>query len=755
MLPGKSGSDTGYCRTGSFLRQFLPAWLKRFAVTCGLYLAFASLLAGQDSLTGDIRVQQIDRGGEPIALDGVLNEAVWRDADVSTAFRQREPDEGKPASETTEVRVAYDATALYIGVVARTDQASSIVARVLERDMVMQANWDGLSFGGDDAVAVMLDPFHDHRNGVVFATNANGAEFDALITDEGREINVDWRGVWEVASQRTADGWSAEFAIPFRTLRYSLDPDASTWGFNVSRMIKSKNEEVLLSAWGRANEGIHRVSRAGHLVGMSDLPSGGVALETTPYVLSGVDQNPAASGPGADHRIEMGFDAKYQVRPGLMLDLTLNTDFAQVEVDNERVNLSRFPLFFPEKRSFFLENAGIFQFGDASWGRPPFLMFFSRQIGIADDREVPVIGGGRLTGRVGKQTVGVLNVLTDAAFGQRRTNFAVARVKRDVGDNGFLGLMATDRRDTDSWNTAWGFDGSVWPFDALNIEGFFARTESSGTGGDDVVYGITTSYQTERFGFLGKHLYLGPDPEAGMGFIARKDMRESWGMTRLTTQPSVLGLRRLEFYVNTDLITSADGRLQDWQVGSSIFPQWESGDNAFLWHGRSFSRLDEGFDLTDDVRIPAGDYDNWELNAGVNTTAGRVISASAMGSLQRFYGGRLTTTSADVSWRPNVHLAFSLCYMYNDADVPGGAFTADVVSARVAFAASTKLSAKMLLQYNSLDNTLSANVRVNLIHRPGSDLFIVYTERRGDIDSRLWHLSERDAVMKVTYLMRF
>jgi hypothetical protein len=729
--------------------------LTRVAAVYLVAVPSAAPLLGQGSQAPDLRARKLVDGGESVRLDGLVDEAVWLQAEVAGGFRQREPIEGALASEATEVRVVYDTATLYVGVVARTSRPDAVVARILERDAVMRVGFDGLQFAGDDAVAILLDPFHDHRSGVVFATNPHGAEFDALITDEGREYNVDWRGVWQVAARRTPEGWSAEFAIPFRSLRFPADSKTGTWGFNVCRMIRSKNEEVLLSAWGRANEGLRRVSRAGHIIGLEDLPHGGLGLETTPYVLSRVVQDPAVVGAAADPQLKMGLDAKYEIRPGLLLDLTVNTDFAQVEVDDDQVNLTRFPLFFPEKRSFFLENAGIFQFGDAGFGRPPFLLFFSRRIGIADDGEVPVIAGGRLTGRVGRQTVGVLNALTDAAFDKPRTNYAVARMKRDIGDNGFLGALVTDRRDGHSWNTAWGADGSFWPADALNVEGFFARTETSGPGGDDVAYRVAVDYQTDWLGFTGKHLYIGPDPEAGLGFIARKDMRETWGMTRLTSRPSFLGLRRLELYLNMDLITRADGLLQDWVVGTSFFPQWESGDNAFVWHGRSFTRLDEGFDLTDEVSVPAGDYDTWTLDAGFNTSPGRALTVGAFGSLQRFYDGRLVTAAGDLSLRPNANLAISLSYMHNDADVPGGAFTADVLSCRLTVAFSTQLSARMLLQYNSLDNTLSANVRVNFIHRPGSDLFLVYTERRGAEDSSLWHLSAREAAMKVTYLMRF
>ncbi|MFQ5551103.1 MAG: DUF5916 domain-containing protein, partial [Gemmatimonadales bacterium] len=347
---------------------------------------------------------------EPIRIDGFLDDEAWSRAPASADFRQREPLQGVPATERTEVKVVYDGGTLYIGIRAFDSQPDAVISRILQRDRLMSTDFNGLPvFAGDDAVAILFDSFHDHRNGMVFATNPHGAQFEALLTDEGREFNIDWRAVWDVAAQRTSDGWSAEFAIPFRTLRYPTTDGPARWGFNVYRVIRHKNEEALLSSWSRDDGGFHRVSQAGHLDGLDDLPRAGVNLEVKPFLLSGASQErDSLEALGWDGQADVGIDLKYEVRPGLLLDLTVNTDFAQVEVDDQQVNLTRFNLFFPEKRDFFLENAGIFEFGTrGTFEPPPFLLFFSRTIGIHDDGEVPVLGGVRLTGRVGGQTIGV------------------------------------------------------------------------------------------------------------------------------------------------------------------------------------------------------------------------------------------------------------------------------------------------------------------------------------------------------------
>ncbi len=352
-------------------------------------------------------------------IDGRVDELFWERVPAITDFLQQNPNESDPATEMTEVRVVYDDEALYVSVRAFHSRPDQVVSRIMQRDQILEEDPFGqgeLLQAGDDVFAILLDPFHDHRNGVVFATNPNGAEFEALITDEGSSVNIDWRGVWEVAGTRTPDGWSAEFAIPWRTLRY---PDASgeePWGINFFRGIRSKNEQVYWRSWEREGGGLQRVSRAGHLSGLSDLPRQGLNVEAKPYGLLGRVQEQNSSdvlNSSVDRAV--GVDLKSEIAPGLVLDLTFNTDFAQVEVDDAQVNLTRFNLFFPEKRDFFLENSGIFAFGNSGnpMEPPAYQMFFSRQIGIAESGSVPLVGGARLTGRVGSQTIGLMSVMTD------------------------------------------------------------------------------------------------------------------------------------------------------------------------------------------------------------------------------------------------------------------------------------------------------------------------------------------------------
>ncbi len=698
---------------------------------------------------------------ERIQLDGLLDEAVWQSAPSASGFRQQEPIEGAAATERTEVKVVYDATTLYVGIMAYDSNPDAVIARVLQRDRVMRgAEFGRFQFTSDDGVAILFDTFHDHRNAMIFATNPNGAEFDAILSDEGREVNVDWRGVWRVAALRTADGWSAEFAIPFRTLRYPASDGEATWGFNVFRSIRRKNEEVLWSSWSRNNEGFHRVSRAGHLAGLAALPRSGANIEFKPYLLGGVAQTRGRGGGGgalddlnADEEFDLGFDAKYEIRPGLVLDATVNTDFAQVEADDEQVNLTRFSLFFPEKREFFLENSGIFEFGDRGFFEPPpYLLFFSRRIGIAPEGEVPVLGGLRLTGRVGAQRIGVLNVVTDGAFGRPRTNFAVARVTHDVGMNNYVGAMMTDRRTSDGWNTTGGVDWSFWANSRLEFNGFVSATATSGDGGEGSAFRGVLDYTSDFFGFNLSHFSVSPDARADMGFITRTDIRRSRAFFRITPRPRALGLRSLTLRWSSSHEMRTDGTLQDWIIGPTVNPTWNSGENFNIDYQFGFTRLDRDAAISG-VPVPAGDYDTWFVSFMGQTSANRPVVLSGNARYQSIYDGDISSVGGSLTLTPTANISAVLGYTHNRVDLPNGLLDADIGSLRLALAVTTQLTADALIQYNEQDDALSANIRFNFIHTPGSDLFLVINEQRGMSDS-IWHLNTRSTVAKITYLAR-
>ena len=709
-------------------------------------------VAGSDS----IAALRIEPGDGAVLLDGLMSEPFWARAHVVSDFRQREPEEGVPATERTEVRIAYDSETLYIGIEAYDSEPDRIVSRLRQRDRVMgRAGFGGVSFEGDDGVAILLDAFHDHRNAVILATNPNGAEYDALITDES-EVNVDWRAVWRVASSRTGRGWSTELAIPWRTLRYPTGVEGRVWGLNVFRVIQRKQEQVLWRSWEREGGGFGRVGRAGHLVGLRGLPRPGLNVEAKPFVLAGRTQ--ARDGAGdlaSDNELDIGIDLKSELRPGLVLDVTVNTDFAQVEVDDEQVNLSRFSLFFPEKRDFFLENAGIFEFGRGGFfGPPPYLMFFSRRIGIGPEGEVPLVGGARLTGRVGGQTVGFLSTVTDASGGRDSEIFNVARVKRDVGSSHYIGAMVTDRRGEGPANTVAGVDGRFQLTPALILDAFTSHSFTGGDGGNGLAYSASLNFTTDPYGFFLEHLAIDEDAVAGSGFITRTDLRRSSLNLRRRIRPGVAGLRLNDFRINGEYQSALSGRFQDWSAGLSTAPTWNSGDNANLSLTIGETRVDDAFLLADTLPVPAGRYSEDAWSARVSTSSARPWTISVNGGIEDFFGGDLSTVGTTLTVTPDPSIALSASLTRNHVDIESGSFTADITSLRAVWALSTKMTTNALVQYNSLSRDLVTNVRFNFIHRPGSDLYVVFTEGRSDVDGSRVPV-DRGMVVKFTYLVRF
>jgi hypothetical protein len=698
---------------------------------------------------------------ESIRLDGRLDDGAWREAPAASGFRQREPKEGVPAQDDTEVRVRYDGDTLYVGVLAKHSRPDDIVARILRRDRVLEPDVEGKQrFAGDDAVALLFDPFHDRRNAVVFATNPNGAEFDALITDEGPSFNVDWRGVWSVAAARTNEGWSAEFAIPFRTLRYPSGEGAAAWGFNVARLVRRTNELSLLSGWSREDGGLHRVSRAGLLEGLADLPRAPLNLEIKPFGLSGAnrlerDSFDPSAGRVTDGSLDLGLDAKYEVRPGLVLDATVKPDFAQVEADDQQINLTRFDLFFPEKRDFFLENAGIFEFGVRGYFEPPpFLLFFSRRIGIGERGALPVAGGVRLSGRVGRQTIGLLDTYTQEAGGEPRSNFGVLRVKRDVGGSNYVGAILVDRRGGGAANTAGGADFSYWPTGSLNLGGFWARTGTRGAGGDDSAWRLGADYNVDRLGFSGQHLVIGPEARADVGFITRTDIRRSEGTGRFSFRPGLLGLRKVNLLLGVNYIADTHGQRQDRSAGPAAVFEWERGELLRVFVNRGRTRVPSAFPLSGRVDVAAGDYSMRQLSFFGSSNPGRPLVLTAQGDLFDIYGGHVSSVGAAAALAHGAHLTLGLGYTRNNVGLPAGGFGADLVSLRLAWAFTTRLTAHALVQYNGLEKKLFTNLRLNFIHRPGSDLYLVLNEERGTPTSD-WAVAQRGVVAKLTYLLRF
>jgi hypothetical protein len=737
---------------------------RRFAAVLALWAGPTGVSVGQaqdaDGETPSLRAQRV---GPDVAirLDGNLEEPIWQRADSAFGFRQREPSEGTAASELTSVRVLYDDEYLYVGVWAYDSDPSRIVSRQLERDAPLGLSRFGPA-GADDAIEIILDTFHDQRNAYYFATNPNGVQVDGYITDESESPDINWDAVWDVRARRTTFGWTAEFAIPMRSLRFRSAAE-QTWGFNVQRVVVRKTEQNLWTAWSRDNEGLHRISRAGLLTGLDSLTSR-VSAYVKPYILAEAEQNYILRPNGSIlFDPKAGADAKIGLKSGLNIDLTVNTDFAQVEADDEQIDLSRFNLFFPEKREFFLENAGIFEFGAPQFFGPPLmLLFFSRRIGLkrtgfAGALPVPMLAGGRLTGRVGGQTVGFLDVVTgrDDVLNAPLTNFAVARVKRDWGRAGYVGGIVTHRyEEMGVSNLAAGIDWARWLSQPLVFEGFFSGTVDSRPVGNAIAWQLKLDYTGDWIGWLVEHTEIGPNFRPEVGFVMRGDMARTNAGMRLTPRPRIPGLRKIDIFNQFQYIVSQKTReIQDrlWEI--SFMPQLDSGDQGRAAFQYLFQRLVDPFELTPGVIVPPGDYTDLSLDLSLQSARNRAVAGELSGGFGRFWSGTRWSAAASAIYN-SPHVGIELAYAHNDVDVPGGAFTTDLFQTRIKLAVNTRLFGAALLQYNSQTESFSANLRIDWIHRPGSDLFIVFNERRG-VDGRLWEPGARAFIVKLTYLHWF
>ena len=385
---------------------------------------------------------------------------------------------------------------------------------------------------------------------------------------------------------------------------------------------------------------------------------------------------------------------------------------------------------------------------------PPYQMFFSRNIGISEDGEVPILAGARLTGRVGGQTVGLLNVVTEEAFGISREKFSVARIKRDVGESAYVGAMMVDRRGSDRAKTTAGVDGQFAIGDAWIWDWYAAQSFTEGQGGDGYSYNVGYDYEGETWSSFFDHYAISSGADAGAGFITRSDLRNTNLYGGHKWRPSVLGLRDISLFAGGSYATTvSDGRLQDWVGGVGLRPVWQSGDEFTAFFNASETVVDEAFELSDSVEVPVGRYRADHVFWFAKSSSSRVAVLGSTAMISQFYGGTLVSLGGTLTVAPSPHISLTAGYTRNQVDVPDGAFNADISSLRAVYSYSTRLSTNLLVQYNTLEKALSTNVRFNFTHRPGSDFFIVFTENRGD-DRRVWNLSDRGMVMKITYLAR-
>ena len=710
---------------------------------------------------------------EPLDVDGRLEERAYTTTPAISGFIQQEPLEGRPATEKTDVWVFYDETNVYFSARLWDSHPERIVANEMRRDN-RNIEFSSSSF------AVILDTFYDRRNGFLFQTNPLGALYDAQVTDE-RNTNSDWNTIWYVKSGRFAEGWTLEMAIPFKSLRYRAGA-AQIWGVNFRRNIKWKNERSYLTPMPAAfnREGIKKLSVAAALVGIEP-PSKSINLEVKPYVTGSSSTDLAADVPFENRGdADLGFDVKYGVTKSLVADVTYNTDFAQVEDDESQVNLTRFGLFFPEKREFFLEGQGIFNFGGRQSGRrggggggggqsdTP-ILFFSRRIGLSGSSEVPILAGGRLTGRSGAYSIGLLNISTrsvdEADIPQ--TNFSVVRIKRDVlrrSTVGFIGTYRDENLDGTGSNAAYGLDGNFTFYENLNINAFYARTDTPNAVEGDTSYRASVRYRNDLYGFDAEHLLIDPSFNPEVGFVRREDIRKTSGSLRYSPRPrGIAAVRQFEFEAKYNYLETTAGALESKKFELQTRTRFESGDFSNVTYDRNFEFLFEPFEISDGVTIPVGGYNFDRLRAGVFFSSHRPVSGWVGAEVGSFFSG----TRTELTWRGRIDFSsrFSLepNLSLNWIDLAEGlAFkrheshsTSCDIHRQGGQAMSPRSFVGALVQYNSEADSLSTNVRFRWEYRPGSDLFVVYTDGRNTLTPGYPGLENRSLVFKVTRLFRF
>ena len=697
---------------------------------------------------------------QPLHIDGRLDEALYTSTRPISDFIQLEPQSGLPATEKTDAWLAFDERNIYVAFRCFDSAPAKRVATEMRRD-------SGTNWQGNDIVSIFLDPYYDRRNGFSFTLNSLGGRNDGQVTNE-RQYSGDWNPVWDFAVGTFDGGWTAEMAIPFKSIRYPPGV-VQTWGFNALRTNRWKNElsTVTKLPQGRGQNAVQQASLAATVVGM-EVPGASRNFDIKPYVTTSIATDATRpAGPVNDLDGDVGVDARYGLTQTLNADLTYNTDFAQVEADEAQVNLTRFSLFFPEKREFFLENQGTFSFGgvvttgqNAGAGDTP-VLFYSRRIGLSDNQVVPIVGGGRVTGRTGRYSLGLLNIETGEEPKTKRdgSNFTAVRVKRDILRRSSIGAMVTgraDHLDGAGLDTTLGIDGTFGFFNDLAINTYWAQTRNAGVTGDDTSYRAQLDYTGDRYGVQLEHMRVGDQFNPTVGFIRRDDMRRSYGQFRFSPRPKGMrAVRRLSWMGSMAYIENTRGQLETREQVGEFAVEFQNSDRASVAYLAQHEFLPRPFTIASGVTLPVGAYDFDFFRAGWEMGAQRRLSANLALEHGAFYDGHktvLTVSRGRLSL--NARLSVEPTYSLNRVSLPVGDFTATVGGARVTYTMTPRMFASSLVQYSSSLRVVSTNLRFRWEYQPGSELFVVFNEERDTRGTGLPSLSTRSVIVKVNRLFR-
>ncbi len=711
----------------------------------------------------------------PIQFDGRLDEPFYRDTKPFGDFIQQEPHSGEPATDKTEAWLFFDDRNIYVGVrLWETDSTRRVMSDMRR---------DSFNLYNNDHIAVIFDTFNDGRNGFGFSSNAQGGMFDWQATNEQPSPN--WNGLWEARTAEFEGGWSVEFRIPFRSIRFQEGGDV--WGINFRRMVRWKNEVSYLSpvpvSWGR--RGLNKLSSAGPLVDVQ-VPEKLTNIDVKPYALGSTTTNMRSTPALHNHGTgAFGVDAKWGITQSIVTDFTYNTDFAQVEDDEAQVNLTRFSVLFPEKRDFFLEGQDVFNFAGATMGgggggggpqaiqgggggggggsNVTPIVFFSRRIGLQNGVAVPILGGARLIGRGGGYQVGALHMRSDedAAASARATDFSVLRINRDILSRSRVGLIATrrgPRLNGGGENYAYGVDTQVNPRTELQLNGYWAATADAlgATGAAQQSYRAQLNWNADKTGLQLDHLFVGKDFNPEIGFLRRSAFRRTFGSTRYSPRPaSWKRVRKIYYEASLDYLEDPGGHPESRETQGAFRMEMNSSDQLAFEYSRQFESLGTTFAVTPGVAVPAGAYDFSQGKFLFTTSAQRPVSGTMILTRGGFYGGTLN----EVTWRGRVELGpqFQVepTLSLNHFKTPWGNGDSNIISSRFTYTLTPRMFASALVQYQSATDSISTNARFRWEYQPGSELFVVYSDGRNTIGPGFPLLDNRSLVVKVTKLFRF
>ncbi len=684
-------------------------------------------------------------------IDGILDEALWQAVSPATNFIQKQPDEGHPATENTEVRVLYDRHYLYIGLMCYDKEPSKIIANEKRRDSE--------SILENDHVMILLDTYHDRRNGYIFATNPLAARLDYQIRREGIQedarpfmanpnINRDWNCVWDVKSAILPNGWSAEITIPLYSLRYKEHPREG-WGFNIFRNIRRKNEESTWAPLPRNLE-FHKISMAGTFKGLEALEKG-LKLQLKPFAISNrVYEKDEQGTLVSETNIDGGIDIKYGLTSNITADMTVNTDFSQVEADDQQINLTRFSLYYPEKREFFLENAAIFSVGAPEDA----MIFFSRRIGLSEKGdEIPLLGGIKVAGKAGRFDLGIINLQTKAKGDIPSNNFTVARISRDILKQSAIGMMVTNRQSSESenYNRAISLDCDFAFGESLSLGGYLALTQTPGLGGKNTASKFRFQWTSDFWNIYGHLFNIQENFNADMGFVKRTGIRRSQMYFGYTPEPALPGVKRLNPHVNFTYTTDQENvlLLREEHVHFQV-DLINGGNFGFSWN-ENHEFVDVPFTIQENITIPVGIYTDRFLRADLSTDKSRNLYIQTRYRWGAFYGGKSKELDISGGFRPIPNLSGEISLLYNDIDLPQGDFVNHLLISKLAYSFSTRFFLMSLIQWNGETDDVSLNMRLHYIYRPGSDLYIVYNERRL-VEGMDIGIQDRTIAIKLNYL---